>query len=47
MSTGVGLANISKRYALLSQEQPSFEIVGDEFVARIPLIKNGTLKDSN
>ena len=47
MSTGVGLANISKRYALLSQEQPSFEIVGEEFVARIPLIKNGTLKDSN
>jgi sensor histidine kinase YesM len=38
LSTGVGLANISKRYALLSERQPVFEIRGDRFVAKIPLI---------
>lgn len=41
LSTGVGLANISKRYALLSERQPVFEITGDRFVAKIPLILKG------
>lgn len=38
LSTGVGLANISKRYALLSERQPVFEIRGERFIAKIPLI---------
>lgn len=38
VSTGVGLVNISKRYTLLSEEQPVFEMTGSHFVAKIPLI---------
>ena len=38
VSTGVGLVNISKRYALLTDAQPVFDITGDYFTARIPLI---------
>ncbi len=45
LSTGVGLANISKRYALLSERQPVFEIRGDRFVAMIPLILTGRSGD--
>jgi sensor histidine kinase YesM len=41
LSTGVGLANISKRYALLAERQPVFEISGDRFVAKIPLMVKG------
>ncbi|MCA1746126.1 MAG: histidine kinase [Bacteroidales bacterium] len=41
LSTGVGLANISKRYALLSERQPVFEITGDKFIAKIPLMLKG------
>jgi sensor histidine kinase YesM len=41
LSTGVGLANISKRYALLSERQPVFEITGDRFIAKIPLMVKG------
>jgi len=41
LSTGVGLANISKRYALLSEQQPVFEITGDRFIAKIPLMVKG------
>jgi PAS domain S-box-containing protein len=37
-STGIGLVNITKRYALLSEKQPEFEITENEFIARIPLI---------
>jgi PAS domain S-box-containing protein len=37
-STGIGLVNITKRYALLSDRQPSFEMTNDRFIARIPLI---------
>ncbi len=37
-STGIGLVNITKRYALLSEMQPEFEITENEFIARIPLI---------
>jgi hypothetical protein len=39
VSTGVGLANISKRYALLSEEEPVFELNESQFIAKIPLIK--------
>ncbi len=38
VSTGVGLINISKRYALLSDIQPVFEITGNQFIAKIPLL---------
>jgi sensor histidine kinase YesM len=41
LSTGVGLVNISKRYALLSERQPVFDITGDKFIAKIPLISKG------
>ncbi len=37
-STGIGLVNITKRYALLSDRQPTFEMTDDRFIARIPLI---------
>lgn len=38
-STGVGLVNISKRYSLLTGNQPVFDITDTEFTARIPLIE--------
>ncbi len=37
-STGIGLANITKRYALLCNIEPVFEISGNSFIAKIPLI---------
>lgn len=39
-STGIGLVNISKRYSLVSDTQPVFEITENEFIAKIPLIFN-------
>jgi PAS domain S-box-containing protein len=39
VSTGVGLVNISKRYSLLTESEPVFELTKDEFIAKIPLIK--------
>jgi len=44
-STGVGLINISKRYSLLSDAQPVFEMGGKEFIARIPLLDHSNIKD--
>lgn len=38
-STGIGLVNISKRYALLCDKEPIFEITDNSFIAKIPLIK--------
>lgn len=38
-STGVGLANISKRYSLLTDKPTHFELTETEFIARIPLLK--------
>jgi len=38
-STGVGLVNISKRYSLLTEKEPVFEMTDNEFIAKIPLIK--------
>ncbi len=40
-STGIGLINIKKRYELLSEREPLFEIGDNMFIARIPLIKEG------
>lgn len=39
-STGIGLVNISKRYALVTEMKPVFEITKKEFIAKIPLIFN-------
>jgi PAS domain S-box-containing protein len=38
VSTGVGLVNISKRYSLLTDAQPAFDITEEHFTAKIPLI---------
>lgn len=38
-STGVGLANITNRYILISDKKPEFDKSDSEFVARIPLIE--------
>ncbi len=46
-STGIGLANIHRRYALFSVEEPVFEERGDEFVAMIPLINNTENENKN
>ena len=37
-STGLGLENLNKRYALISDKQPEFKITDKKFVARIPLL---------
>jgi sensor histidine kinase YesM len=38
-STGLGLKNLVKRYALISKIEPSFTIVNSHYIAKIPLIK--------
>lgn len=45
ISTGVGLVNINKRYALLSEEEPVFELTDTHFIAKIPLIKKDKRKN--
>jgi two-component system, LytTR family, sensor kinase len=37
-STGVGLKNLQKRYALITQLTPSFTIVNNRYIAKLPLI---------
>lgn len=37
-SSGLGLANICKRYALMSKKEVSFGVVKDEFVVKLPLL---------
>lgn len=39
-STGVGLENISRRYALVSEQKPEFTMTNDHFIARLPLLKS-------
>jgi PAS domain S-box-containing protein len=39
-STGVGLVNIVKRYSLLTDVQPAFEMTDTQFFAKIPLLDN-------
>ncbi len=39
-STGVGLENISRRYALVSDQSPEFSKTKDQFIARLPLLKS-------
>lgn len=38
-STGLGLKNLVKRYALISKMEPSFQVVNNNYVAKIPLIQ--------
>lgn len=38
-STGLGIKNLAKRYSLVSKLEPSFQVVNQDYVARIPLIK--------
>lgn len=38
-STGLGLKNLTKRYALVCKQEPAFKIVNNYYIARIPLIK--------
>jgi len=37
--SGVGLVNLSKRYSILSDLEPSFKVIDQEYVVRIPFIK--------
>lgn len=37
-STGVGLANITNRYRLISEREPVFEKTDTEYIAKVPLI---------
>lgn len=39
ISTGVGLENIKRRYALVSDQSPHFNKTASHFIARLPLIK--------
>ncbi|MFO7621830.1 MAG: PAS domain S-box protein [Bacteroidales bacterium] len=39
-STGVGLENIRRRYALVSDQSPEFIKTKDQFIARLPLLKS-------
>lgn len=46
-SNGIGLKNLSERYALLTSMETSFFIQGDEFIAKIPLIKSEDNENSD
>lgn len=39
VSTGVGLENINRRYALVSDQKPEFIKTGEHFIAKLPLLK--------
>ena len=38
-STGLGLKNLVKRYALVCKIEPTFKVINNQYVAKIPLIK--------
>lgn len=40
-STGIGLKNLKSRYAMITSQLPEFGKIGNEFIARIPLILEG------
>jgi hypothetical protein len=40
VSTGVGLENINRRYALVSDQKPEFIKTKEHFIARLPLLKS-------
>jgi LytS/YehU family sensor histidine kinase len=39
ISTGVGLENINRRYALVSDQRPEFIKTSEHFIAKLPLLK--------
>lgn len=39
VSTGVGLENINRRYALVSDQKPEFIKTTEQFIAKLPLLK--------
>jgi LytS/YehU family sensor histidine kinase len=39
LSTGVGLENINRRYALVSDQRPEFLKTSAHFIAKLPLLK--------
>lgn len=39
ISTGLGLKNLVKRYALISNLEPEFKVENKDYIARLPLIK--------
>lgn len=38
-STGIGLKNLQKRYALISEKQPEFYVDNNRFVVKLPIIE--------
>jgi PAS domain S-box-containing protein len=40
VSTGVGLENINRRYALVSDQKPEFIKTTEQFIAKLPLLKS-------
>lgn len=40
VSTGVGLENINRRYALVSDQKPEFIKTSEQFIAKLPLLKS-------
>lgn len=40
VSTGVGLENINRRYALVCDQKPEFIKTKDQFIAKLPLLKS-------
>ncbi len=42
LSTGLGKKNIIERYKFISDKLPYFEILGEFYIAKVPLIKNKT-----
>lgn len=40
ISTGVGLENINRRYALVCDQKPEFIKTNDQFIAKLPLLKS-------
>lgn len=47
VSTGVGLENINRRYALVSDQKPEFTKTSNQFIAKLPLLKTDNLKTNN
>jgi two-component system, LytTR family, sensor kinase len=37
-STGLGQNNLVKRYALISERKPSFQIINNQYVVKLPLL---------
>ncbi|QIA07452.1 sensor histidine kinase [Draconibacterium halophilum] len=47
ISTGLGLKNLSKRYALIGKLEPEFKVETNHYVAKLPLLKPENDEHSN